>query len=121
MSNPPTIPTNAAGKPTKPLGVVWYADEAAYAAVAQLCGDLDPEGYAAWLEAAQEAVGGTMLGVPRTAVAVDAADLAQWCARQHALPNAAARSRFVLEQVETAFNVALKAWKAGKKGSRRLW
>lgn len=118
----PAIPTNDAGKPTKPLGVVWYADEAAYAAVCALCPDLDPEGYAAWREAAEEAVSDKVSGlVPRIPVEIDAEGLAAWCARQHALPNNAARSRFVLERVEEAFDKAWKAWKASKKASRRLW
>jgi hypothetical protein len=118
----PAIPTTQSGKPTKPLGVVWYADQAAYAAVCALCADLDPGGYTAWREAAEEALATKALGlVPRVAVGIDAEALGAWCTRHRVVPNGAARSRFVLERVEAAFDKAWKAWKAGKKTPRRAW
>lgn len=121
MTSAITIPTTDAGKPRKPLGVVWYADEAAYRAVAHLCGDMDAEAYAAWLEAAESAVGADVLGVPRTSVPIDAQALSDWCAAKQVVPNGAARSRFVLERVEAAFDEAWRAWKADKKPRLKLW
>lgn len=121
MTSAITIPTTDAGKPKKPLGVVWYADEAAYRAVAELCGDMDGEAYAAWLEAAELAVGVDVLGVPRVMVPLDVQSLSDWCAAKHVVLGSAARSRFVLDRVNEAFDEAWKAWKAGKKPRRKLW
>lgn len=121
MTSPITIPTTDAGKPKNPLGVAWYADEAAYRAVAELCGDMNSEAYAAWHAAAELAVGVDVPGMPRVMVLIDAQELSDWCAAKHVVPNSAARSRFVLDRVNEAFDEAWKAWKAGKKPRRKLW
>lgn len=115
------IPISATGKPVKPLGVAWYADEAGYEAVRALCGDMPDAPYQAWRAEAQDVFDGAHWGSkPRVEVVITAPALEAWCAKHRAVPNASARQRYVYEAVEKAFEAALKAHKAGKKPRRFL-
>ena len=115
------IPLSSGGKPVKPVGVAWYNTEADYEAVRALCGDMPEAPYQAWRAEAQDVFDHDHWGAkPRVQVPMESSKLEAWCAKNRAVPNAAARQRYVYEAVEKAFDAALKAYKAAKKPRRFL-
>ena len=109
------------GKPVKPYGVAWYQDQEAYEGMQGVCADMHEAPYETWRAAAQEVLDGSVdaeYGRPHVAVRVDPEIFLRWCMAQGALPDHAARSRYVFEEVEAAFDAALRAYKAKKKAGK---
>lgn len=116
-----TIPTGPNDKPIKPLGVVWYDDEATYIRMQEICADMVRASYEEWHTAATASLEEREEnGQPRQKVAVKPDLFVAWCAAGHHQANAIARQRYVYDAIEAAFTLALKRHKAKKK-AKRSW